>query len=93
MKKIDIKENLHWIIPSFITAWWFVVWKFWIWIVFLLGSLIYIIYHFWNKIIVFYNNKLKILTEKEKFFLFWNLMKNETRKKDRHRRVRLHRTG
>lgn len=68
MPKINLKENLHWIIPSFITAWSFVIWQFSIWIIFLLVSVIYIIYHFSDKIWNFYNLKLK-----EKINKFWKL--------------------
>jgi len=69
MKKLNITENLHWIIPSIITALWFVIWTFSVWIIFLVISFSYVIYHFfWEKLSSFYKNKLE-----ERINNFWKV--------------------
>lgn len=76
MKKIELKDNLHWFVPSIITALVYVFWWKIIWSLFLIISCIYFIFHFWEnlkfclKIIVdFLSEKLKIRDTKK--IIYW----------------------
>jgi len=77
MKKIDFKDNFHWIIPSLLTAWGFVFGTFLIGLVFLIVSLCYVIYHFfWEVIVYCYQKRIKKYIEKipKRYFIIFLLI-------------------